>query len=440
MKKKYFCKKCYATWEGEQPSACPECKHTEVAEFEKDFEVVTGIIEKKMGELKAFNQNFLTHVQDEAGGKMGKKAIHKHVFTPDKHGNKTIYQGVSFEQLDDETEKWGKNLQRYIKGGMAEVYKSGQPIVTKDPHGLNENIPGQGGYLVQPQTIQNVIIEGVMNQSIFLSKAFKVPMTSNLVRIPRLKQQLDADDQVNDLSFFGGVAWSYLNDAGVKKTTRPEIEYLQFSPYEHAALVPLSHSLIADASIVVVEYVTNLMIRSFAYLIDHDCLVGNGAGKCLGICNTPGVLEVLRQTSGEVHLVDFNNMDMRLNDLFDPTAEWFVRSSIAKKLRQDYNKTTSMPYWLEMGYQASLAQGFRPLSIGGRTPNYTYNTPKVGSYGDVVLGPPEQYWLAVRKELTVDESDHFYFDTNEKAIRFVARLDGKAAIPQAFVVLSDSTK
>jgi HK97 family phage major capsid protein len=71
--------------------------------------------------------------------------------------------------------------------------------------------------------------------------------------------------------------------------------------------------------------------------------------------------------------------------------------------------------------------------------NYTYNAPTIGSAGDVVLGPMEQYWLAVRRELTVDESDHFYFNTNERALRFVARMDGKPAIPQAFVMLAATT-
>ena len=429
--KTYFCTKCFEQFELEAPGVCPKCGHNEVAEANK--ENANAVVAKVMDQLLSYQKTFVAQMDNGfAGGSGGKKTIAKFVRNPETKAIEARY-----ESLDAEAEAWADNIKLYINGGMSSVRKEGNKIVSKAPHGMNIGVPGEGGYLTFTSTIQNVIIEGAMQQSIFLSRAFKIPAGSSLIRVPRLQQGLDPSGSLN---FFGGVSWSYLNDAGIKLATKPVIEYLQFAPYEHAALLPLSHALIQDASINVVEWVTNLMIRSFAYLIDHDCLVGNGAGKCLGIVNDPNILFELRVAAGEVHLDDFSHMDQRINDVFDPTAEWFLRSSIGKSLRMD---TTGgllpIPRWLEgAGYQAAIGQPFKPALIGGRTPNYTYNTPAVGAWGDVILGPLDQYWLAVRKELTVDESDHFYFDTNEKALRFVARLDGKPAIPQAFVVLSDA--
>jgi HK97 family phage major capsid protein len=102
------------------------------------------------------------------------------------------------------------------------------------------------------------------------------------------------------------------------------------------------------------------MIRAFAYLIDHDCLQGDGNGKALGIINTPNVMSVFRQTSGAVTLTDLVGMDERLNDLFDPTSDWFMRSSIGKSLRISTLGTQGYPLWMEgQGYQAAIAQPFK---------------------------------------------------------------------------------
>jgi HK97 family phage major capsid protein len=431
--KKFMCVKCFNIFESEAVVPCPECKNAEVADASKDIELIKGLIDNNMKQLKKYQDEFKVHVDNGIAGAGigGKKVIAKQAFN-----SKGRWIKCQIESVDEETEAWAVNLKQYIKDGAAEVKRSGVKI-TKDPHGMNIGVPGQGGYLTPPTTIMGVIVEGVQAQSIFLSEAFKIPAASPLVRVPRLVQEFDTS---KSLDFFGGVTFSYLNDGGKKAATKPEIDYLQFTPHEIAALVPLTHALIDDSSINVVEWVTNLMIRAFAYLIDHDCIQGNGAGKCLGITNTPGILTQNRVTGSSVCLTDLVNMDIKLNDVFDPTSEWFMRAGIGKKLRLSTVGTLGLPQWMEgAGYQASVAQPFKPQEIGGRQPNYTYNTPALGCLGDVILGPPDQYWLAVRKELQVDESDHFYFDTNERALRFVARMDGKPAIPEAFVVLAATT-
>ena len=433
MKKKYFCTACYEQFEAETPTACPKCKHTEVAEIGKDMGLINSVIEKKMAELVNYNKSFIANMDNGyAGGNGGKKTIAKSMF--DSKGN---FKGMKIESLDHEAEVWAKNIALYAKYPASEIGKMGAERINKAPSGMNLGVPSEGGYLNPPTTIMGVIIEGVWNLSFAMQKTFKVPAASSLIRIPRVHQELDPG---KTLDFFGGVTMSWLQDGGVKQATKPKIEYLQFTPYELAGLLPLTHALIEDSSINVVEWVTNLMIRRFAYEMDNVVINGNGAGKPMGILPDPNILNEARIVTGEVHLDDFAHLDERLNDVFDAKAEWILRSSIGKSLRLDVTQgLLPVPRWMEgNGYQAAMTQSFKPQQIAGRNPIYTYLTPGVGSFGDVILGDLDQYWMAVRKELTVDESDHFLFGTNEKCLRFVMRVDGKAVIPEAFVVLSDA--
>ena len=108
MKKKYFCTACYEQFEAETPTACPKCKHTEVAEIGKDMGLINSVIEKKMAELVNYNKSFIANMDNGfAGGNGGKKTIAKSLF--DSKGN---FKGMKIESLDHEAEVWAKTIKQ----------------------------------------------------------------------------------------------------------------------------------------------------------------------------------------------------------------------------------------------------------------------------------------------------------------------------------------
>ena len=65
--------------------------------------------------------------------------------------------------------------------------------------------------------------------------------------------------------------------------------------------------------------------------------------------------------------------------------------------------------------------------------------PVLGTAGDVILGAWQWYYVGFRQDFAMDSSRHYRFRHNRTALRCSGRLDGQAAIPQAFVQLIDAS-
>ena len=78
-----------------------------------------------------------------------------------------------------------------------------------------------------------------------------------------------------------------------------------------------------------------------------------------------------------------------------------------------------------------------PAQMYGYPVVRTRNVPAMGTQGDLILGDLSWYLLAIRQDMTIDQSEHVRFQYDEQTLRFVMRLDGMPAIPIAFTILGD---
>ena len=293
--------------------------------------------------------------------------------------------------------------------------------------GLSEGVAADGGVLV-PVEYAATVIEFATMQSPILSRVWQLPLSSNVLKIPRLVQAAG--------SYFGGLTLYWADEAELKTKTKPKFQQLTFTAKKLIGLCYLTDELIADSMINITNYITGLFTRAFQYEMERVVLSGSGVGQPLGVVNDPSVNIVARTTAGTVGYTDVVNLDNALDENFRDLT-WICRKTTQNTLMA-LRDTNQRPIFMA-DYAVFSGQPLHPPTMISYPVMRTRNTPALGGQGDLILGDLSMYLWTPRQALTIDTSMHSRFEYDETGIRFVARMDGKPAVSEAFAILNDAT-
>ena len=349
-------------------------------------------------------------------------------------GRQLLGIGGPFKRLSPEMETWAKML----KLGMDSQKMANEGIKIRDYNdtikghlkaalGLSEGVAADGGNLV-PTEFMATVIEFATQQSPILSRVWRIPMNSLTLKIPRLTQSAG--------SYFGGITLYWKDEAAQKTSTKPAFEQLTFTAKKLIGLIYMTDELIADSAINLVNYITGLFVRAFQYEMERVIIAGSGSGQPLGVTQDSNVNRVARTTASTVKYDDIVNMDAAIDENLRDLS-WMTRKATVAALRK-LKDTNNQPIF-HADYATHLGQKTVPDTMLGYPVYLTRNVPALGSEGDLILGDLSQYLLAMRQDITIDQSIHLRFDYDETVYRFVARMDGMPAVPIAFARLKAAT-
>jgi HK97 family phage major capsid protein len=291
--------------------------------------------------------------------------------------------------------------------------------------GMNEGVGADGGFTV-PVEYASTVIEFAILMSDILKKVQRVSMKSNSAKWPRLAQ--------TDESFFGGFCFHWLDEGERKVPSKIAFEQVTFTAHKVASVCVLTDELVQDSLINIINYITALGARAWMYEMERCVIDGSGVGQPLGFTNDPVVIAnaVPRTTLNTLDWRDFINLEQAMNENFRDLAFVLRRKAVSTaRLQMD---TTNHPIWDE-GWGVHNGTPNMTPTIIGYPYHVTRNAKHVGHQGDVTLCDLSYYMLAIRKDMTIDISPYPYWLTDETAIRFVARIDGKCGTPYAFKLL-----
>lgn len=290
--------------------------------------------------------------------------------------------------------------------------------------GMSEGVVADGGALV-PVEYPATLIEFAVAQSVILSQVWRMPMTTNVMRIPRLQQAAG--------NYFGGVQVYAPDEGDLKTSSKPGFDRLEFNAKKLIGLVYLTDELIADSPLNIINYVTALFTRAIQYEIESRIISGTGVGPCMGILNTAGVHSVGRTTAGAISYQDVIALDSAIDENINGLT-WMTRKATQNSL-MGLVDLQNRPIFLA-DYAVFAGQPAHPNTMIGYPVIRTRNVPALGANGDLMLGDLSWYMLAIRQDMTVDTSEHVRFAYDETAVRMVMRLDGQAVVPSAFAKLA----
>jgi HK97 family phage major capsid protein len=385
---------------------------------------------------KTVNDRLAAIKADEEAKKVNRK------FTPGSGLDGKVE--VVKDEADQPFGNFGEQLQAIRKAGYAgsaireprlkRCIQGALDPVTKAPTGAGETVPSDGAFLVAQEFIPT-LINRMYNTSIVFQKCAKQIVGANFngFKIPAIDETSRADG-----SRFGGVQAYWGAEAASITASKPKFRQISVELQKLFALCYVTDELLED-SVALEGYVNTWFPQEFGFKLDDAIINGDGAGKPLGILNSPGRVTVSKETNQIAATLVTNNILKMFRRLWGPSvanAVWFVNQNTIDQLA-----TLTIP----IGTAGALANLFQfPVTAGaamqgggqfgtmlGKPVIAIEQAASVGTEGDVIFADLSQYIVGDKGGLNSATSIHVAFTTDQTAFRFIYRVNGEPVWHQA---------
>ena len=331
---------------------------------------------------------------------------------------------IPFISLGKGMAEWVQNVRK-----MADDPGLRKRLISGREKALVEGQDQAGGYLV-PDEFAAVMVQYQEEGTIIWPRATIWPMMRQTLSLPKLAQAATTGGD-----HFAGVAFTWGAEATDKSESEPEFESLELMAKKLSGYTESSDELLEDNDVNLANFLVNLFGRAWYYTTDSQFLSGTGVARPLGIIQDPAVTVVSRITANRVRRADLLAMDNNLPEMFDGGAVWMARKAVLNELRRELD-SNGRPL-LQEDYK-DFGQGQVGTMLGYPVVR-TDKTPALGSKGDIVLGNWSHYYIGDRRRVAIESSTEYQFRKDVVAWRVHGRVDGQAAIPEAFIVLDSTT-
>lgn len=301
--------------------------------------------------------------------------------------------------------------------------------VARSTKALNESDGDSGGWTVPGQINTSLMEVGANFNPIDRLGAYgptPINMTSRTLTMPVLKQTAAPASGASAMT--AGVVAYWTSESAAIQATEPSFRDVTMTAHKLTGYTAVTSELEAD-TVVALE---RLLIRLFGQAIGNNrfysFLRGDGVGKPLGVLNAPAKIAVTRGTGADtVETADLKAMYKRM--IPGGRYAWFHHPFLVENLMD-----------LTFGSQTAFAWG----NIIEGIPNRLIGAPLFpaeflsapGTAGDLLLADFTYYMVGERAATTISMSDQVRWLNDEKAWKFVHRVDGQPWLDNA-ITLSD---
>jgi HK97 family phage major capsid protein len=316
---------------------------------------------------------------------------------------------VTTDEADQPWERPGDFI-KAVKSAYLRPMDEDPRLRSKKATGMSEGVPADGGYLV-PEQMAGGILDRIYNVSQILSRISSDPVTGNNMSYNGV------DETTHVGSMYGGILGYWIAEAGTITASRPKFYQMRLQLKEIAALAYATNDQLEDTP-ALDSWLTRTVPNVLRFQIEDAIIEGDGVGKPLGIMNSPSLVTAFRTDHTNFQLADVLTMYSRrwigVNDYV-----WLVNQDVTPKLNAMTAATAPVylpggtvegrPYGTLMGYPVIESEYCKTL----------YDT------GDIVLASLSQYQAITKASgMKFASSLELAFVTNEKAFRWIMRIDG----------------
>jgi len=331
------------------------------------------------------------------------------------------------EREEADRSEW-RNFGEFLQA----VHAAGTPGQRVDPRlvftreeraasGSNEGVPSEGGFLVQTAHMEGIMT--IMHDSALLASRCRTNTLGEGVN----SMTINAVDESSraDGYRWGGIQVYWLAEAAQKTSSKPKFREMTWKPKKVAGLWYVTDELLQDASSL--ESIGQQGFgEEIAFAVDDAIYNGDGAGKPLGIMNSPCLVSVAKETGQAAATLVFENISKmwsRLHARSRANAVWFINQDVEPQLDLMAVPvgTGGVPAYLPAGGISASPYA----SLKGRPVIPIEFAATLGTSGDIMLADMSQYMLMDKGGVQSAVSIHIRFDYDETAFRFVYRVDGQ---------------
>jgi len=322
-------------------------------------------------------------------------------------------------------------IERLTKG--LEVPARSGMTMSAEGKALTEGVQAQGGYLVRP-VIERQLVEARELDNVLRGLCSKLNISTNAIQLDQLAISTTA----------GWVA----ELAQKPEDVAMSLASLTASVFTAAGLVTVSNQLLADSNPQVDTLAMRDLTRRLVALEETAFMAGDGNGKPLGILNTPGiqgigpdsnsVLDLLLAILQAVSNVQENHGQPNAILMHPRTWTRILMAQFTGDIAPgafiiggDSAFNVSQSRTVQQG-PSKLLWGV-PVVLSNRVPT---NLGSGTNESRVIVGDFQEALILDRQGITVDESSHVYFTTNQTVFRAEERVGFTAARnPRAFNIV-----
>ena len=310
---------------------------------------------------------------------------------------------------------------------------AGQAGLSPEGKAMTEGTASQGGYLVRPQ-VERQIVEALELDNKLRALCSKLVVNTNSIQL----------DQLGLATTAGWVA----ELATKPESTGMSLATVTAAVFTAAGLATISNQLLQDSDPAVDGLVTNDLGKRLVALEEASFIAGTGSGQPLGILNTPGIDAVTYTEASPTVAALLDNILTAIGNVETnhgaPTAillhpRTWTRILKAKDAAGAYYLSPAAPGESAVTGARTLLSGPRKFLWGVEVITSNRIPTNLGSGTNesrVIVGDFGEALILDRQGITIDESQHFLFTTNQTIFRAEKRVGFTAArTPLAFSVI-----
>lgn len=287
----------------------------------------------------------------------------------------------------------------------------------------------EGGILV-PEQFRTQILQMEAEDAIVRPRATVIPAGNPpdaKINLPALQQ--GAGGVYNGITFTATAEGEEMDEMD-----GPSLEDIGIEPAEQSGYVTVTNKLLRNSEAASAFLARQLRGGKAAYE-DHLFLSkGDGVNKPLAVLNTPGAIEVERNTSTEILYEDVLNMEKAMLPNAIGGAYWIASQSAYKYIKDMKDSNDNRIY-----KDANLVKGV-PASLDGFPLKFTGRAKTLGNRGDLMFVDLGYYLIKDGSGLFIDASKHVKFKSNKTVIKIVWNVDGQSWVNEPLTLEDGSTK
>ena len=296
---------------------------------------------------------------------------------------------------------------------------------------LNEGSGSTGGWIVPDQVVTDYFGVAYEN-SIVWPRATVFPMTGETLKIPGFDASTAADG-----TLFGGQTWAWLSEEGTGTVSNPLFRKVEMHARKLAIFSTASNELAEDGLDLQTQLERAMQVGS-GWALDYSFLRGSGAGMPLGVLNDPALVAVAKEAGQEADSIVYENLIKMLSRCHQAcfgNSIWIANPTCIPSLL-----TLCAPAGLGGQPLPVLRESNGAWNLLTRPMLFSEKLPAIGDQGDLLLVDLSQYAIALRRELTIERSQHIRFMSDESVWRGIVRCDGQGLWNAAYTPHTGDTQ
>lgn len=368
---------------------------------------------------------------------------------PDLSGIRTDNQGRITSYWDDNPERGTVNLKNSVRKSLRTLPSGYKPFtefksfgefirtglkrpsemesklikswgMAKAVQGMSTSIGAEGGISVLPE-FSTEILTRVYSNDIF-SRTDNYQVSGNNMTFPK-----DAEESRVTGSRSGGLRAYWIDEGDPLTGSKPKLGKMTLNLNKIAVLVYLTEELITDNGMALESYVNKKVTQELEFMIGDSIFNGDGVGKPKGILGSGARVTVAKESGQAANTIvaeNILNMWSRLRASARGNAAWFINQDTEPQLHQMSLGVSTAGGQLVYMPPTGLS-GSPYATLMGRPVIPTEFNPTLGTEGDIILADLNDYLTISKGGIEQAESMHVEFLTDQTALRFIMRVDGR---------------